>query len=215
MLAYFAARGRRYKLVHVICRTNAHELVQMVQQGVRYGAEQLNFKLASLKDGTERIGITAAQRQQLLDELVPAAAAEAARHGLPTNLDVFAQQLTGAGLATTPIEQVGCFMGYAYSRILVDGTVLYCCNTEVRVGSLADGTSFAELWDGPAWNALRARMRRGEYFDSCQQCGKFNQNVQLGQRFARLYGEQRLYEITGRAARAAAPARGSDAPADD
>lgn len=74
----------------------------------------------------------------------------------------------------------------------------FCCSTEVCVGTLADGTSFAELWNGPAWNALRARLRRGEYFDSCQQCGKFNQNVQLSQRFAKTYGTDRLYEIIGR-----------------
>ena len=198
MLGEFAAAGRRFKHVHVICQTNAHELVEMVQQGVRYGAEQLNFKLASLREGTEQIGITAAQRQRLITELVPAALAEAAAHGLSTNLAVFAQQLSAGGDDTAPIEDVGCFMGYAYSRILVDGTVLYCCSTEVKVGTLADGTSFAELWTGPAWNALRARLRRGEYFDSCRQCGKFNQNVQLGQRFAKVYGEDRLYEITGR-----------------
>ena len=198
MLGQFAAAKRRFKHVHVICQTNAHELVEMVRQGVRFGAEQLNFKLASLREGTERIGITAAQRQRLLDELLPAAQAEAAAQGLSTNLAVFAQQLSAGGDDTAPIEEVGCFMGYAYSRILVDGTVLYCCNTEVKVGSLADGTSFAELWTGPAWNALRARLRRGEYFDSCRQCGKFNQNVQLGQRFAKVYGEDRLHEITGR-----------------
>ena len=89
-------------------------------------------------------------------------------------------------------------MGYAYSRILVDGTVLYCCSTEVRVGSLAANTTFAALWHGPAWSALRDRLRRGDYFQSCQQCGKFNQNVQLSQRFAKTYGADRLYEVTGR-----------------
>ena len=197
-LEHFARHGRRFKHVHVICQTNAAELVQMIELGDRYGAEQCNFKLASLRDGTERIGITAAQRQELLEKLVPAAQAAATERNLQTNLQVFTQQLQPGGTATAPIEEVGCFMGYAYSRILVDGTVLYCCSTEVRVGTLADGTRFAELWKGPAWNALRTRLRRGDYFDSCQQCGKFNQNVQLSQRFAKLYGTDRLYEITGR-----------------
>jgi MoaA/NifB/PqqE/SkfB family radical SAM enzyme len=198
MLGELCARGRRYKHVQVICQTNAHELVEMVRLGARYQAEQLNFKLASLREGTERIGITDTQRQQLVAELVPAAMAEATALAVKTNLPAFAQQLAAGGADTAPIEEVGCFMGYAYSRILVDGTVLYCCNTEVKVGTLAGGTTFAELWEGPTWQALRARMRRGEYFDSCRQCGKFNQNVQLGQRFAQVYGEERLYEITGR-----------------
>ncbi len=214
MLQLFADHGRRYKHVHVICQTNAAELVEIVQLGARYGAEQLNFKLASLREGTERIGITAEQRLRLRSELIPLAIAEAARLGVPTNLAVFAQQLAAGGDDTAPIADVGCFIGYTYSRILVDGTVLYCCNTEVRVGTLAEGASFAELWRGPAWSALRARLRRGEYFDSCRQCGKFNQNVQLGRRFAQVYGEARLYEITGRGPRLPKEDE-SHAPADD
>jgi hypothetical protein len=89
-------------------------------------------------------------------------------------------------------------MGYAYARVLVDGTVLYCCNTDVRVGSLADGATFSALWNGPSWNALRARMRRGDYFPSCGQCGKFNQNVKLARRYAARYGEDALRCVTGR-----------------
>jgi MoaA/NifB/PqqE/SkfB family radical SAM enzyme len=197
MLDRFAAAGRRYKHVHVICQANAGELVDMVRLADRTLAAQVNFKLASLKDGTEACMITAAQRRRLIDELVPAAATEAAELGVATNLDVFARQLAAGGAATAPIAEIGCFMGYVYSRILVDGTVLYCCNTEVVVGSLA-GARFSELWNGAAWNGLRARMRRGDYLDSCDQCGKIAQNVKLARRFASTYGEARLREVTGR-----------------
>lgn len=199
MLSAFREAGRGFKHVHVICRTNAHELADMVRFGKEYGAEQINFKLASLRDGTERIGITPEQRRQITEVGLPEALAEAERLGVATNLAVFAEQLRAGGEDTAPIDDIGCFMGYAYSRILVDGTVLFCCNAEVKVGSVADGTSLAELWDGPAWNAVRGRMRRGEYFDSCRQCGKFNQNVQLSQRFEQIYGTERLLAVTGRA----------------
>jgi hypothetical protein len=90
-------------------------------------------------------------------------------------------------------------MGHYYARVLVDGTVLYCCNTEVRVGTLASGASFSQLWNGPEWNALRQKMRRGEYFDSCRQCGKLNQNVKLAARFEKRFGPERLAQVTGRA----------------
>lgn len=212
MLAAFRAAGRGFKHVHVICRTNAHELVDMVRLGHESAAEQINFKLASLRDGTERIGLTPDQRRALLDGGVAAAVAEAERLGVATNLDVFGAQLGAGGDDTAPIEDVGCFMGYAYSRVLVDGTVLFCCNAEVRVGSLLTH-SFAELWDGPEWNALRARMRRGGYFDSCRQCGKFNQNVQLSRRFEQVYGTERLLAVTGRARRPEAAAAGPQNPA--
>ncbi len=198
MLARFHAAGRRYKQVQVICQDNVHELAAMVALAQRYDAANLNFKLASLAQGTETARITDAQRARLRSEWLPAARAAARDLGVDSNLDVFAAQVDAGGAATAPIADIGCFMGYVYARVLVDGTVLYCCNTEVRVGSLRE-QPFSELWRAPAWQALRERMRRGDYLGSCNQCGKLNQNVKLGRRFAAAYGEARLAEVTGRA----------------
>ncbi len=200
MLEAFRAAGRQYKHVQVIARTNADELVQMVELGHRYDASQINFKLASLRHGTEACMIGDEARARLIADGVPRALERAAALGVTTNLDVFAAQLGAGGARTAPIEAVGCFMGFAYARVLVDGTVLYCCNTEVRVGSLADGARFSQLWHGDAWNELRDRFRRGAYLASCGQCGKLNQNVKLARAFAAAYGEARLLEVTGRGA---------------
>ncbi len=197
-LARFAAAGRRYKHVQVICRTNAHELADMVRLADRYAAAQLNFKLASLGGGTEACRITEEQREGLASGSIAEAAEVAAALGVETNLDVFAAQVAAGGEATAPVRDVGCFMGYYYARILVDGTVLYCCHTVVRVGSLAGGARFSELWDGERWRALRERLRGGRYFASCAQCGKLNQNVKLARRFGGAFGERRLLEVTGR-----------------
>src|SRR5262249_2360695 len=127
---------------------------------------------------TEAARITDEQRATLLREWIPAAAARAAALGVAHNLDVFRDQVAVGGEATADIAAVGCYMGYAYSRVLVDGTVLYCCNTEVRVGSLSE-SRFSDLWYGPAWQALRDRFRRGDFLPSCSQCGKLNQNVKI------------------------------------
>ncbi|HEY0136707.1 MAG TPA: radical SAM protein [Nannocystis sp.] len=195
-LTRLRAAGRRDKHVQVICGVNAHELVAMVEQADTFAAAQINFKLASLRAGTEAVMISADQRERLLTRDVPAAIDRAAALGVAHNLDVFAQQLRTGGEATAPIAEVGCFLGYHYSRITVDGAVLYCCNTEVEVGHLQDG--FAALWRGPAWTALRARLRNGHYFAGCAQCGKFNQNVKLSARFRQLHGEARWLAATGR-----------------
>lgn len=188
-------RGRRYKHVQVIAGCNAHELVEMIDLGARYEAGQINFKLASLAHGTEAARITEAQRARLFDDL-PRARARANELGVPTNLDVFAEQLRAGGGDTAPIDDIGCFMGYVYARVLVDGTVLFCCNTEVVVGSLGEAR-FSELWRGPRWTELRARMRTGDYLPSCRQCGKVVQNVGWARRFAKHYGQARLAEVRG------------------
>lgn len=207
-LERFRGAGRRYKHVHVVCRPNAGELVDMVRLAARYDALRVNFKLASLRDGTEACRVTEAQRDLLARTLVPEARRVASELGVATNLDLFAAQLEAGGARTAPIEDVGCFMGYAYARVLVDGTVLYCCNVDARVGSLAEAP-FSALWNGPSWNALRDRFRAGEYFASCGQCGKLEQNVKLGRAFAARYGEARLFDVTGRGpgGRASRPVR--------
>lgn len=195
-LEYLAARQRPDKHVQVICSVNCHELVEMVELAARYRASQLNFKLASLKDGTEAVSLSPEQRERLVTETVPSATGRAAELGVATNLEAFAKQLSAGGHKTAPIAEVGCYMGHYYSRVLVDGTVLYCCNVEVVVGRLHE-QSFSALWNGPAWQGLRDRLRRGDYFPGCHQCGKFNQNLKIGRRFAKVYGESRRREITG------------------
>ncbi len=205
-LAEFKARGRRGdKHVHVICRHNADELVAMVEQAERLAAAKINFKLASLRGGTEVAAISDAQRSSLQREWIAAAKARAEELGVVHNLDAFARQLEAGGRATAPIGEVGCFMGPLYSRITVDGTVLYCCNTDVVVGRLDADTSFSDLWRGPAWEALRAQMRRGEYLPSCSQCGKFNQNLTWSERVRERHGDERWLEVTGRGPRRGAP----------
>lgn len=196
MLGRLRDGGRRYKHVQVICEVNAHELVDMVRFAREYDACLLNFKLAGLKEGTETCRITDAQRARLEAELVPEARRVAIELGVETNLDVFASQLACGGEDTAPIRDVGCFIGQTYARVLVDGTVLYCCNTEVVVGHLAEAP-FEALWRGERWNATRARMRRGDYLESCSQCGKIAQNAKLRARFEAAFGEARAREVTG------------------
>ena len=148
------------------------------------------------KRQTETCGIGEEQRAQLSDDGVPRALELARALGVSTNLVVFAEQLRAGGRSTAPIADIGCFMGYAYSRITVDGTVLYCCNTEVVVGRLSEAR-FGDLWRGDAWNALRARLRRGEYFDGRRHCGKLSQNVAPRARFSERHGQERFLGVHG------------------
>ena len=191
------------KHVQVICGCNADELVAMVEQAARFCASQLNFKLASLKDGTEAARLSDVQRATLLSSSIDEALARAEALGVNTNLAVFRMQVQAGGELTAPIDEIGCFLGTTYSRVTVDGTVLFCCNTEVVVGQLPPapgGQPFSSLWRSDAWNGWRERMREGRYLSSCFQCGKLNQNEKLSRRFRALYGDERWLEVTGRGA---------------
>jgi len=195
-----------HKQVQVICRHNAHELVEMVRLAALTSAEQVNFKLASLKHGTEAVALSSAQRELLLHEGIAAAEAEAKRRAVKTNLRVFREQLrrmhegdadADVALKTAPIDEVGCFLGGFYSRVTVDGTVLFCCNTEVEIGSLSV-LPFSSWWRSARWGYWRRRMREGRYLESCSQCGKLNQNDKLSRRFRERFGDEAWRAVTGR-----------------
>ena len=192
------------KQVQVICATNAHELPAMIELAARTHAAQVNFKLASLKEGTQAVALSPAQREQLITSGVAEAMKRAAALGVTTNLAVFHEQLRASaaggdedGGATAPIEDIGCFVGAFYARVTVEGTVLYCCNTEVVVGSLQT-LPFSAWWRSARWEHWRRRMREGRYLESCRQCGKLNQNAAWSQRFKARFGAEAWQAVTGR-----------------
>ena len=173
----------RVRHVQVIDRNTAPEVVEMVTFARSFGADRLNYKLAGLSGGTEATAMTEEQRIWLLEAALPEAAAQAARQKVHTNLPLFEQQLRSGGRSTAPIAEIGCAMGYVYTRITVDEEVLYCCNTQVRVGRLQEST-LPELWWGPRWQALRDHLASGKYFAGCDQCGKLEQNLKWRDRLA-------------------------------
>jgi len=183
-LKALASAGVQVRHVQVINRDTSPDVPAMVRFGHRYSADRVNYKLASLDGGTEDCAITEEQHEWLVHEGVPAARALAETLGVRTNLDLFAAQLAAAQSDVTHVtgmDDIGCAMGFAYTRVAVDGTVLFCCNTAIEVGHLRDGP-LTQQWVGPRWQAARDRISAGQWFDGCSRCGKYEQNVKWGQR---------------------------------
>jgi len=172
----------RPKHVHVINAQNHHELVEMVRFAQQWPAKRISFKLASLGHGTQAVALNRVQKIHLRDHLVPLAQDLAKANNIPTDLDAFRSQISLDSDRTAPIEEVGCYMGLLYCRITVDRELLYCCNAGIRVGEINEQTPFRALWEGPRYRALRARLRRKTFFESCRQCGKYKQNLKWSER---------------------------------
>lgn len=183
-LRRLVAAGVSTRHVQVINRFTAPDVVRMVGFGRRFGADRVNFKLASLAYGTEASAITAEQQDWLRREAIPEAMEQAARMGVNTNLSLFARQLAQDDpLHTTNMDEVGCYMGYVYTRVTVDGTILYCCNATIEVGHLRDAP-LDVWWTSDRWQAIRERIARREWFAGCERCGKYEQNVAWAQRLS-------------------------------
>ena len=182
-LAHLRRADFRPKHVQVINAQNVAQLPAMVRFAAAWPVARVNFKLASLARGTERHALTQAQRAALTDELIPAARALATRLGVTTDLDAFEQQARAHDThRTAPIEDVGCYMGHVYARITVDQELLFCCNTRVSAGFITPETPPSALWRSAGYQSLRDAVSAGRYFQGCDQCGKFKQNLKWRQR---------------------------------
>jgi len=174
------------KHVQVINAQNYHELPDMVMFATQWRAKRINFKFASLINGTEAVALSADQKRELTEVLIPRAAAIAEIKGIETDLKAFATQVSIQSHRTSPIEEVGCFMGTIYCRVTVDQELLFCCNTDISVGWINEEHSFSSLWKGSSYASLRQRIGSGDFFDSCQQCGKYKQNYKWSEKLGRL-----------------------------
>lgn len=173
-------------LVQVINRVNAGDLVEMIELAARLGARS-SFKVSDVPRGAERYALAPEQRARLLEDLIPTARERAKALRVKHNLDAYAAQLAGASAGPPP---PACYAGYFYSRISIDGAVLFCC-AALEAGNLADG-SFGELWEGERYQALRERLRSGRLFPACARCGKHDMNFALGQELSALQAEGAL-----------------------
>lgn len=173
------------KHVQVINAQNYHELPAMVEFAAAWPTKRINFKFASLVNGTEAVALNADQKRELLDVLIPRAQAIATFKGIETDLRAFATQISVDSHQTSPIADVGCHMGTIYCRVTVDQELLYCCNTNISVGWIDEKHSFRDLWEGSQYAGLRKRLGNGDFFDSCHQCGKYKQNFKWAEKLSR------------------------------
>ncbi len=156
-------------MVQVINGLTAHEVVAMVELAADVGA-RVSFKVGDLPSGTRQFALTAAQKERLLNDDLPAARKKAKHLGVRHNLDAFERQLRGV-----KEEQPPCFAGYLYSRVSVDGRVFFCC-AHIDAGHVNDGP-FEQVWKSSKYDAVRQTLHRGGSFAACQRCGKHDMNV--------------------------------------
>lgn len=185
-LSFLNDKGFRPKHVQVINSQNFHQIEDMVRFAQVWPAKRINFKFASLVNGTEACALTPAQKHSLRDEYIPRAKAISVFSGIPTDLAEFSTQIDPESHRTSPIGQVGCYMGTVYCRITVDLELLYCCNTNISVGFIDRENTFLDLWMGDRYRELRTQLAENRFFPSCQQCGKYKQNVKWAMKLGRI-----------------------------
>jgi radical SAM protein with 4Fe4S-binding SPASM domain len=74
-----------------------------------------------------------------------------------------------------------CRIMYDRAMVLLDGRVKPCCHSLEMMGSLRD-QSFEQIWNGDAYQSLRASFARGVLPDSCRSCNFLRSNQLTGAR---------------------------------
>ena len=146
-------------LTFVINSKNYFEIAEMIEVTHEVGAQEAQFVHAVLHDGTSDLALNEAQ-YQAFHESLPAARERAAALGVRNNL--------GTLIASTPpympSQMVGptvvpCYVGWYYTTILGNGSVMPCCQCASPVGHLTKERRFADVWASPEYAEFRTAAK--------------------------------------------------------
>ncbi|MFC1967954.1 radical SAM/SPASM domain-containing protein [Chloroflexota bacterium] len=137
-------------LRHIVMKHNEHELPQLAEFAAENQFDMLTIRTLSIIDGPDDIH----------DALKP-------------DDEKFRAYGYRNGKRATRTDFI-CEKAFIFPAVFADGTVVACdqdCNAQQRYGSLADGTSFAEIWWSQQADKIRRTIRDNpQSISTCKNC---------------------------------------------
>jgi MoaA/NifB/PqqE/SkfB family radical SAM enzyme len=142
-------------LSFVINSKNYFEIGKMIEVTHEVGAQDAQFAHIVTHDGTADIALNETQYREFRESL-PAAIEKGAVLGVRNNLATL-------GASTPPYmpsKMVGptvvpCYVGWYYTAILGNGSVMPCCQCASPVGQVTKERRFADVWGSPEYADFR------------------------------------------------------------
>jgi MoaA/NifB/PqqE/SkfB family radical SAM enzyme len=146
-------------LCFVINSKNYFEIAKMIEVTHEVGAQDAQFVHAILHDGTSDLAMNEAQ-YRAFHESLPVARQRAAALGVQSNLGTLAASTP----PYMPSQMVGptvvpCYVGWYYTVILGNGSVMPCCQCASPVGQLTKERSFADIWTSSEYAEFRTAAK--------------------------------------------------------
>ena len=146
-------------LTFVINSKNYFEIANMIEVVHEVGAQGADFVHAHLHDGTSDLAMNEAQ-YRAFQESLPAARERAAELGVRSNLGTLAVSTP----PYMPSEMVGptvvpCYVGWYYTVILGNGSVMPCCQCASPVGHLTKERRFSDVWASSEYAEFRTAAK--------------------------------------------------------
>jgi MoaA/NifB/PqqE/SkfB family radical SAM enzyme len=156
----------------VISSKNYFEIASMIEVAHEVGAQEAQFIHTVIHDGTGDLALNEAQYQELLASL-PTVREKAAALGLQNNLKTFAASIP----PYMPKELVGppvvpCYVGWYFTVILGNGSVMPCCQCAAPVGQVTNERRLADVWASREYEdfrtAARSLPKKSDRLESCE-----------------------------------------------
>jgi MoaA/NifB/PqqE/SkfB family radical SAM enzyme len=166
------ARSPHVKLSFVVSALNAAEIGDMVAGAAEVAANEAYFVHTVVHEGTPDLALSRDQYERLLESL-PAACDAAAAAGITTNLGTFGATIpTYLDNALTGPPVVPCYVGWYFTVVLGNGSVMPCCQCSQAIDRITPDKGFAEIWDSKQYGAFRTAARalpaRNDALASCE-----------------------------------------------
>lgn len=156
------ATGRRaphVTLSFVVSAKNYFEIEQMVRVVAEVGADEGSFVHTVIHDGTPDLALTRDQYAEL-QRTVPRARAVADELGVVTNLaTLHATVPTYLNDAITGPPVVPCYVGWYFTVVLGNGSVMPCCQCNKPLDQVTEERGFADIWGSDTYARFRTAAK--------------------------------------------------------
>jgi MoaA/NifB/PqqE/SkfB family radical SAM enzyme len=160
------------RLSFVVSAKNYFEIESMVRVTAEVGADEAMFTHAVVHEGTPDLAIDEDGYREMQAE-IPAIRALASTLGVQTNLATFAS--TVPTYMKSHLEApavVPCYVGFYFTNILANGSVMPCCQCADPVDRVGEGKGFAEIWRSQEYREFRTAAKNlpvlNERLSSCE-----------------------------------------------
>jgi MoaA/NifB/PqqE/SkfB family radical SAM enzyme len=143
----------------VITSRNYFEIDRMVEVVDEVGAQEALFTHTVIHDGTPDLALSQEQYQEL-KAVLPAVRKKATALRVQSNLEAFEASVP----PYMPSEMVGpvvvpCYVGWYFTVILGNGSVLPCCQCAAPIGQVTSKRRFADVWVSPEYTEFRSAAK--------------------------------------------------------
>ncbi|MDD5155467.1 MAG: radical SAM protein [Candidatus Omnitrophica bacterium] len=223
VLKFISAKKKEHNWFHpriiihdVIFNRNYRDIEEMVKFALEVGASNIQFvPVDTVKDRTEELLLNDKERLELLEALQrirkhydPQSfdyTSEDARVVKLPDFDGFIRRIERQNLASGAydedvVEEIPCYVGWLFARIMTTGSVVPCCKGHrMSMGNIYKN-SFKEIWLSDTYNEFRKKclvlVKSDPYFSKigndavaktgCYNCDNLWQNIPMHKKITSL-----------------------------